>query len=132
MSSLHSLRLRVLLALILVAVIPVGLPGLRQMLQRYVDEIVALPDRDIFEAMIWVMERCKLVVEGAAAAPVAGKPNAAARHVADIIRLKILGKLIPAPVPPPEGIRLIGPSRFPGLRFLASAPSRPRGQWFPI
>lgn len=39
--------------------------------QRYVDEIVALPDRDIFDAMIWVMERCKLVVEGAAAAPVA-------------------------------------------------------------
>jgi threonine dehydratase len=38
--------------------------------QRYVDEIVALPDADIFEAMIWVMERCKLVVEGAAAAPV--------------------------------------------------------------
>jgi threonine dehydratase len=39
--------------------------------QRFVDEIVALPDRDIFEAMMWVMERCKLVVEGAAAAPVA-------------------------------------------------------------
>jgi len=39
--------------------------------QRFVDEIVALPDRDIFEAMVWVMERCKLVVEGAAAAPVA-------------------------------------------------------------
>lgn len=39
--------------------------------QRFVDEIVALPDRDIFEAMIWVMSRCKLVVEGAAAAPVA-------------------------------------------------------------
>ncbi len=39
--------------------------------QRFVDEIVALPDRDIFEAMIWVMERCKLVLEGAAAAPVA-------------------------------------------------------------
>jgi threonine dehydratase len=39
--------------------------------QRYVDEIVALPDREIFDAMIWVMERCKLVVEGAAAAPVA-------------------------------------------------------------
>jgi threonine dehydratase len=38
--------------------------------QRFVDEIVTLPDRDIFEAMIWVMERCKLVVEGAAAAPV--------------------------------------------------------------
>jgi threonine dehydratase len=39
--------------------------------QRFVDEIVTLPDRDIFEAMLWVMERCKLVVEGAAAAPVA-------------------------------------------------------------
>jgi threonine dehydratase len=39
--------------------------------QRFVDDIVALPDRDIFEAMIWTMERCKLVVEGAAAAPVA-------------------------------------------------------------
>jgi len=39
--------------------------------QRFVDDVVALPDRDIFDAMIWVMERCKLVVEGAAAAPVA-------------------------------------------------------------
>lgn len=39
--------------------------------QRFVDEIVTLPDAEIFEAMIWVMERCKLVVEGAAAAPVA-------------------------------------------------------------
>jgi threonine dehydratase len=39
--------------------------------QRYVDEIVALPDSEIFDAMIWVMERCKLLVEGAAAAPVA-------------------------------------------------------------
>ena len=39
--------------------------------QRFVDDIVALPDRDIFEAVLWVMERCKLVVEGAAAAPVA-------------------------------------------------------------
>ena len=39
--------------------------------QRFVDEIVALPDREIFDAMIWVMERCKLVPEGAAAAPVA-------------------------------------------------------------
>jgi threonine dehydratase len=39
--------------------------------QRFVDEIVALPDREIFDAMIWVMERCKLVIEGAAAAPVA-------------------------------------------------------------
>jgi threonine dehydratase len=39
--------------------------------RRFVDEIVALPDRDIFDAVIWTMERCKLVVEGAAAAPVA-------------------------------------------------------------
>ena len=39
--------------------------------QRFVDEIVTLPDREIFDAMLWVMERCKLVVEGAAAAPVA-------------------------------------------------------------
>ena len=38
--------------------------------QRFVDDIVALPDKDIFDAMLWVMERCKLVVEGAAAAPV--------------------------------------------------------------
>ena len=39
--------------------------------QRFVDDIVTLPDRDIFEAMIWIMSHCKLVVEGAAAAPVA-------------------------------------------------------------
>jgi len=39
--------------------------------QRFVDDIVALPDRDIFDAMIWVMERCKLVVKGAAAPRVA-------------------------------------------------------------
>jgi threonine dehydratase len=39
--------------------------------QRFVDEIVSLPDREIFDGMLWVMERCKLVVEGAAAAPVA-------------------------------------------------------------
>jgi threonine dehydratase len=38
--------------------------------QRFVDAIVSLPDAEIFEAMLWVMERCKLVVEGAAAAPV--------------------------------------------------------------
>jgi threonine dehydratase len=39
--------------------------------QRFVDDIVTLPDSDIFDAMIWIMSRCKLVVEGAAAAPVA-------------------------------------------------------------
>ena len=39
--------------------------------QRFVDDVVSLPDTEIFEAMLWVMERCKLVVEGAAAAGVA-------------------------------------------------------------
>ena len=39
--------------------------------QRFVDDIVTLPDRDIFDAMIWIMSHSKLVVEGAAAAPVA-------------------------------------------------------------
>ncbi len=38
--------------------------------QRFVDEIVTLPDQQIFEAMIWLMERCKVVPEAAAAASV--------------------------------------------------------------
>jgi len=38
--------------------------------RRVVDEIVTLPDAEIFDAMLWVMQHCKLVVEGAAAAPV--------------------------------------------------------------
>jgi threonine dehydratase len=42
-----------------------------EIVRRYVDEIVTLPDRDIFDAMLWTMSHCKLVVEGAAAAPVA-------------------------------------------------------------
>jgi threonine dehydratase len=42
-----------------------------EMVKRHVDEIVTLPDREIFDALIWIMERCKLVVEGAAAASVA-------------------------------------------------------------
>src|SRR5688572_22809853 len=29
--------------------------------QRFVDDVVALPDREIFEALIWVMERCKQI-----------------------------------------------------------------------
>jgi threonine dehydratase len=37
----------------------------------FVDEIVTLPDSDMFDAVVWVMAHCKLVVEGAAAAPVA-------------------------------------------------------------
>src|SRR5256885_5291093 len=32
--------------------------------QRFVDDIVTLPDREIFDAMLWTWERCKVVVEG--------------------------------------------------------------------
>lgn len=46
-----------------------------RVVRDYVDEIVALPDTQIFEAMIWIMSHCKLVVEGAAAAPVAALLN---------------------------------------------------------
>jgi threonine dehydratase len=42
-----------------------------QLVREFVDEIVTLPDAQIFDALLWVMTRCKLVVEGAAAAPVA-------------------------------------------------------------
>ena len=43
--------------------------------RRHVDELVTLSDADIFEAVLWVMGRCKLVVEGAAAAPVGALLN---------------------------------------------------------
>ena len=39
--------------------------------RRHVDDLVALPDEAIFDAMLWVMSHAKVVVEGAAAAPVA-------------------------------------------------------------
>jgi threonine dehydratase len=42
---------------------------------RFVDEIVTLPDAEMFDAVVWVMAHCKLVVEGAAAAPVAALLN---------------------------------------------------------
>jgi threonine dehydratase len=42
-----------------------------EVVRRMVDGIVTLPDERIFEAMLWVMSHAKLVVEGAAAAPVA-------------------------------------------------------------
>jgi len=42
-----------------------------EVVRHFVDEIVALPDDQIFDAMIWIMSHAKLVVEGAAAAPVA-------------------------------------------------------------
>ncbi|MGH7540243.1 MAG: threonine ammonia-lyase [Gemmatimonadota bacterium] len=39
--------------------------------RRFVDEIVTVPDERIFDAVLWLMTRTKLVAEGAAAAPVA-------------------------------------------------------------
>jgi threonine dehydratase len=42
-----------------------------ELVQRFVDEIVAVPDDAIFANVIWLMEHCKLVAEGAAAATVA-------------------------------------------------------------
>lgn len=39
--------------------------------QNYVDDIVLVDDADIFDSVVWLMERCKLVAEGAAAAPIA-------------------------------------------------------------
>ena len=41
-----------------------------EIVRRMVDDIVTLPDQEIFDAMLWVMHHTKLVVEGAAAAPV--------------------------------------------------------------
>jgi threonine dehydratase len=41
-----------------------------EIVRKMVDEIVTLPDGEIFDAMLWVMHHAKLVVEGAAAAPV--------------------------------------------------------------
>jgi threonine dehydratase len=46
-----------------------------QVVRRFVDEIVTLPDEQIFEGMLWVMHYQKLVVEGAAASPVAALLN---------------------------------------------------------
>ncbi len=42
-----------------------------EIIREHVDEIVALPDGQIFEAVVWLMHYAKLVPEGAAAAPVA-------------------------------------------------------------
>jgi threonine dehydratase len=42
-----------------------------EVVRAFVDDIVTPPDEQIFEAMLWVMGHAKLVVEGAAAAPVA-------------------------------------------------------------
>ena len=42
-----------------------------ELVRHFVDEIVTVPDEAIFETVVWMMERCKLVAEGAAAATVA-------------------------------------------------------------
>jgi threonine dehydratase len=42
-----------------------------ELVQRFVDEIVTVPDESIFHNVVWLMEHCKLVAEGAAAATVA-------------------------------------------------------------
>jgi threonine dehydratase len=42
-----------------------------ELVQRYVDEIVTVADDSIFANVVWLMEHCKLVAEGAAAATVA-------------------------------------------------------------
>jgi threonine dehydratase len=46
-----------------------------EFVRRNVDEIVALPDEQIFEGLLWTLSRTKIVVEGAAAAPVAAMLN---------------------------------------------------------
>jgi len=38
--------------------------------RQYVDDLVTLPDEQIFEAVVWIMSHLKVVPEGAAAAPV--------------------------------------------------------------
>jgi threonine dehydratase len=47
---------------------------------RFVEQVVTLPDEQIFEALLWLMTRAKLVVEGAAAAPVGALLN----HLIDV------------------------------------------------
>ena len=41
-----------------------------KVVSRFVDEIVTLPDEQIFDAVVWTMHHSKLVPEGAAASPV--------------------------------------------------------------
>jgi threonine dehydratase len=46
-----------------------------EIVSRLVDDIVTLPDERIFDALLWTLARTKIVVEGAAAAPVAALLN---------------------------------------------------------
>lgn len=41
-----------------------------EVVRQFVDEIVTLPDEQIFEAVVWTMHYAKLVPEGAAASTV--------------------------------------------------------------
>lgn len=41
-----------------------------EIVRRYVDDLVTLPDEQIFDAVVWIMSHLKVVPEGAAAAPV--------------------------------------------------------------
>jgi threonine dehydratase len=41
-----------------------------EIVRAYVDDLVTLPDEQIFEAVVWIMSHLKVVPEGAAAAPV--------------------------------------------------------------
>jgi threonine dehydratase len=41
-----------------------------EIVREYVDDLVTLPDEQIFEAVVWIMSHLKVVPEGAAAAPV--------------------------------------------------------------
>jgi threonine dehydratase len=42
-----------------------------EIVRQYVDDLVTLPDEQIFDAVVWIMSHMKIVPEGAAAAPVA-------------------------------------------------------------
>src|SRR6266567_5949254 len=42
-----------------------------EIVREYVDDLVTLPDEQIFDAVVWIMSHLKVVPEGAAAAPVA-------------------------------------------------------------
>ena len=42
-----------------------------EIVRQCVDDLVTLPDEQIFEAVVWTMHYAKVVPEGAAAAPVA-------------------------------------------------------------
>lgn len=46
-----------------------------EVVRNFVDDIVTLPDEKIFDAIVWIMAHCKVVAEGAAAAPVAALLN---------------------------------------------------------